>query len=85
MRREAMDCDDCLDKLYTFLDKELAPTERTAVAQHLSDCGDCEDNFGFEERFLEVLRDCGTADIAPRELRERVAERLRRTPPPPTL
>ena len=41
-----MDCDDCVEKLYAFLDKELAPTERKEVAQHLADCGDCDDNFG---------------------------------------
>ena len=79
-----MDCDDCVEKLYAFLDKELAPTERKEVAQHLADCGECDDNFVFEARFLEVLRDCGTSDIAPAELRRRVAERLRSDVPPTT-
>ncbi|TMG54153.1 MAG: mycothiol system anti-sigma-R factor [Chloroflexi bacterium] len=80
-----MDCDDCLERLYTFLDKELGPTERKEVAQHLADCGDCDDNFVFEERFLRVIRDCGTSDVAPTELRQRVLERLRRDTPPTTL
>jgi mycothiol system anti-sigma-R factor len=79
-----MDCDDCLDRLYAFLDKELGPTERTNVAQHLADCGDCDDDFVFEERFLEVIRDCGTSDVAPAEVRQRVIERLRRDLPPTT-
>ena len=77
-----MDCDDCLDRLYAFLDKELGPAERTDVARHLEDCGDCDDNFVFEARFLEVIRDCGTSDVAPLELRRRVIERLRRDLPP---
>jgi mycothiol system anti-sigma-R factor len=80
-----MDCDDCLERLYTFLDKELGAAERTEVARHLADCEDCEDNFVFEERFLEVIRDCGTADVAPASLRERLVERLRRDFPPTTL
>src|ERR671937_600470 len=80
-----MDCDDCLERLYTFLDQELGPTERKEVAQHLADCGDCDDNFVFEERFLRVIRDCGTSDIAPAELRQRVVERLRRDAPPSTI
>ena len=77
-----MDCDDCLDKLYQFLDKELGTAERSQVAAHLADCGDCDDNFVFEARFLEVIRDCGTSDVAPANLRQRVIERLRRDAPP---
>jgi len=40
--------------------------------------------FAFEERFLKVIRDCGTSDVAPAELRRRVAERLRSDVPPTT-
>jgi mycothiol system anti-sigma-R factor len=79
-----MDCDDCLDKLYAFLDKELGAAERTEIARHLEGCGDCGDNLVFEERFLKVIRDCGTSDVAPTELRQRVAERLRGDVPPTT-
>ena len=79
-----MDCDDCLERLYAFLDQELAPTERTQVASHLEGCTDCEDNLAFEERFLKLIRDCGTSDVAPAELRQRVIERLRSDSPPTT-
>jgi len=79
-----MDCDDCLDKVYAFLDQELGANERKQVASHLDGCTDCGDNLAFEERFLEVIRDCGTSDVAPTELRRRVAERLRSEAPPPT-
>ncbi|HEV8535854.1 MAG TPA: mycothiol system anti-sigma-R factor [Candidatus Limnocylindria bacterium] len=79
-----MDCDDCLEKLYEFLDQELGPAERKEVAKHLEGCGDCGDDLVFEERFLRVIRDCGTSDVAPAELRQRVAERLRRDVPPTT-
>ncbi len=80
-----MDCDDCLDKLYAFLDQELGPAERKEVAQHLEGCDDCGDSVVFEERFLKVIRDCETSDLAPADLRRRVAERLRRDVPPTTL
>jgi len=79
-----MDCDDCLQKLYAFLDQELESSDRTQVAKHLDGCTDCGDNLAFEERFLQVIRDCGTSDIAPVDLRRRVAERLRSVVPPPT-
>ncbi len=77
-----MDCDDCLERLYAFLDKELGAVERVEVAKHIADCGDCGGDFQFEARFLEIIRDCGTSDVAPAELRQRVAERLRREAPP---
>jgi mycothiol system anti-sigma-R factor len=79
-----MDCDDCLEKLYAFLDQELAPGERKQVATHLEDCTDCGENLVFEERFLKVIRDCGTSDVAPADLRRRVSERLRSDTPPTT-
>ena len=79
-----MDCDDCLEKLYAFLDQELGSRDREKVARHVEGCTDCGDNLAFEERFLQVIRDCGTSDVAPVDLRRRIAERLRSDVPPPT-
>lgn len=80
-----MDCDDCLEKLYVFLDTELSEGELTSVRKHLEGCDDCDDNFVFEERFLEQLRECCTSDVAPEELRKRVIAKLRgASSPPPT-
>jgi mycothiol system anti-sigma-R factor len=72
-----MDCADCLERLYTYLDRELAPTELTEVRAHLEDCGGCEDSFVLEERFLARVRDCCQEDVAPTELRTRIVARLR--------
>jgi len=72
-----MDCADCLERLYAYLDRELAPTEVTAVRAHLDDCGGCEDNFVLEERFLARVRDCCQEDVAPTALRTRIVARLR--------
>ena len=72
-----MDCDDCIDRLYQFLDLELTETEVVQVRAHLSGCDDCGEEFGLEETFLRRLRDCVTSDVAPRELRERVVAKLK--------
>ena len=72
-----MDCDDCIERLYAFLDTELSPTEIQQVRSHLDGCDDCDDNFVFEARFLEQLRDCCTSDVAPAELRQRVILKIR--------
>ena len=72
-----MDCADCLERLYSYLDRELKPAELTEVKVHLDDCGGCEDNFVLEERFLARVRDCCQEDVAPTDLRTRIVARLR--------
>ena len=72
-----MDCGDCLERLYSYLDRELSPVEITEVRTHLDDCGGCEDNFVIEERFLARVRDSCTEDKAPTDLRTRIVTRLR--------
>ena len=77
-----MDCDDCVERLYAFLDTELSETELVAVRTHLEGCDDCPDHFAFEARFLELLRECCATDAAPKELRAKVILRLRGEGPP---
>jgi mycothiol system anti-sigma-R factor len=72
-----MDCADCLERLYSYLDRELSPAELTDVRGHLDDCGGCEDSFVLEERFLARVRDCCQEDVAPTDLRTRIVARLR--------
>ena len=59
-----------------FLDQELPPSEREAIRAHLTDCGDCDDEFVFERRFLEHVRDSCTGAKAPDDVRKRIATRL---------
>lgn len=72
-----MDCKDCHERLYPYLDRELAPAEQLEVRSHLAACSGCEDEFVLEERFLRLVRDCATEDTAPPELRSRIERRIR--------
>ena len=72
-----MDCDGCLERLYSYLDRELSPVDVTEVRAHLDACGGCEDSFVIEERFLAKVRDSCHGDKAPAELRTRIVTRLR--------
>ncbi len=72
-----MNCRECEERLYAFLDTELSQTELALVRAHLDGCDDCGAEEIFETRFLRQLRDCATSDIAPRDLRRRVIEKLR--------
>ena len=78
-----MDCDDCVERLFQFLDTELSGKELALVRSHLEGCDDCDDNFVFEEHFLKRLRECCTSDVAPFELRQRVILKIRGESPPP--
>jgi mycothiol system anti-sigma-R factor len=73
-----MDCDECRDRLYPYLDRELTPTEVAEVRDHLEDCGGCDSAFVVEELFLERIRSSVTSDVAPRGVRERLILRIRR-------
>ena len=41
-----MDCNDCVERLYAFLDLELDEKELAAVRAHVSGCDDCGDQLG---------------------------------------
>ncbi len=72
-----MDCNDCVERLYAFLDAELTDDELAAVRSHLAGCDDCDDNYTFEARFLARLKEWCTSDVAPDELRRRVLVMIR--------
>jgi len=77
-----MDCHDCVDRLFAFLDTELSEAEVAEIRAHLARCDDCEPEFVLEARFLDQLRECCTSDAAPVELRQRVILKLRSAAPP---
>lgn len=79
-----MDCNDCVERLYAFLDLELDEKELSAMRAHVTGCDDCGDQLGVESRFLDRLRECCTSDVAPIELRQRVILKLRGASPPTT-
>lgn len=75
-----MDCADCLDRIYPYLDRELSPAELAQVRDHLAVCGDCETRFVLERVFLDQLKGRATADVAPAAVRERLIVRIRQHP-----
>lgn len=79
-----MECIECHERLYAFLDHELTDAERAEISKHLGDCHGCDDRATFERRFLEHLRDCATSEQAPAELRSRIVARLHAAGLPPS-
>lgn len=72
-----MDCDDLLEKLYPYLDRELSSAELEDVRSHLDHCDGCESSFVLERIFLDRIRSSATSDVCPTGVRERLILRLR--------
>jgi mycothiol system anti-sigma-R factor len=72
-----MDCKDCLERLYPYIDRELSPKELDEVRVHLDDCGGCDSAFVVERVFLDRVKGSATSDVAPAGVRERLILRLR--------
>ena len=49
-------CLDAFASMWPYLDRELAPRRRRAVAAHLDGCEHCRALFEFHRRFLRVVR-----------------------------
>jgi len=63
-----VDCNECVDKLYPFLDRELNADERRQVEVHLSLCPPCRDHFRFEYNVLTLVCQRCRETAAPPEL-----------------
>ena len=72
-----MECNDCLERVYPYLDRELSRGEFDLVRSHLDDCGGCDATFVVERIFLDQIRGSATSDVAPAAVRERLIVRLR--------
>ena len=51
-----MNCRQCKEHLYEYLDRELTPAVEQEIRQHIADCPPCGEQFDFEKLFLGLLR-----------------------------
>jgi len=71
-----MNCDDCLQKLDRFVDRELSDREVAELQQHLSECPPCEDRYRFQADLKRLVKICCDQGEAPAELREKLRQIL---------
>ena len=70
-------CTEVLDRVYGYLDGELADLDCAKIRQHLDECGPCLREYGLEEAVKRVVqKHCG-CDPAPAELRAKILVRIR--------
>jgi anti-sigma factor (TIGR02949 family) len=65
-------CKDTIDRLYSYLDRELSPSERREVESHLALCPPCRDHFRFEYNVLSVIGQKCRQTAAPEGLKVRI-------------
>ncbi len=73
-----VDCSEILDRVYLFLDHEMAgDMSYSVIEQHLDECAPCLRKYDLEREVKALLaRSCG-CEHAPEELRQRVLMRIR--------
>ena len=71
-----MNCRECIEQLYPYLDRELTPDVEREIKQHLAGCPPCVDQYDFEALFIKFVRARCRAQGAPPELRQRILSQL---------
>jgi len=72
-----MDCEQALEKLWQFLDKELDGKASSELQRHLEECRHCFSKAEFEQRLRAMVRRSCAGEQAPPELRERLSKLIR--------
>ncbi len=70
-------CTEAAELLYHYIDGELTEERRVLISSHLDDCPPCLDAFDFEAE-LRIVVSQRCQERVPEELRQRVAEAIRR-------
>jgi anti-sigma factor (TIGR02949 family) len=71
-----MPCEHVLDRLWEYLDAELAPEDETKVKQHLEICNRCYPEYDFRRAYFEYTRRIRKRDHASPEFRRRLFQML---------
>lgn len=72
-----MNCRECVEKLNSYLDRELNEREVREVYVHLEYCPPCVKYFRFEDGVKRLVRRSCQGERAPDALRERLGKALR--------
>jgi mycothiol system anti-sigma-R factor len=71
------DCSVVLDRLYEYIDQEMADDDCSTVRQHLDECSPCLEEYGLEQAVKALVhRSCG-CDTAPEQLRGKILQKIR--------
>jgi len=72
-----MNCNEAVEKLWQYLDRELDGEGAAEVERHLQECRECFSRAEFEQRLRALLRRSCGCEHAPAELRDRLHRLLK--------
>ena len=67
-----LNCEECVERLYPFLDRELSEEEQRDVRTHLGLCRHCQHRFRFEGNIVRFVGEVARATSCPDEARRRI-------------
>ncbi|HEY3870369.1 MAG TPA: mycothiol system anti-sigma-R factor [Actinocrinis sp.] len=71
------DCSLVLDRLYEYIDREMADDDCSTIREHLDECSPCLAEYGLEQAVKALVqRSCG-CDTAPEQLRSKILQKIR--------
>jgi mycothiol system anti-sigma-R factor len=68
----------CEELVFRYTDNEMEQEMRIAFKLHVADCPECKKRAEHTERFLMIVRKRTARTTAPRRLRQRLLDGLRR-------
>lgn len=72
MTEREIDCEQALQQIFEFIDRELHEADHEAMHRHLARCKSCFSRVEFERRLKEKLR-----ALREEKVTERVSERIK--------
>lgn len=69
------DCDEKVDRLFAFLDQELATADEAEVRAHIEECRPCLDEVAVDQVLKNLVKRC-CQEEAPVDLRVRIRAQL---------
>ena len=67
-------CHEALERIFEWLDNELAPSEAVTVGEHLKTCARCYPRLSFERAFREAMRRAPRGEVVGVELQQRILD-----------
>jgi mycothiol system anti-sigma-R factor len=72
----ATDCREVLDRVFEYLDDEMAELDCAKIRQHLEECGACLREYNLDQALKALIRRSCACEPAPTELRARIVARI---------
>ncbi len=76
-REVKMTCQEAVDKLYEYLDREADDATIVQIEKHLDICRLCCDHFEFEKKMKELVQKSCIQEKAPSFLKEKILKTLK--------